>query len=130
MSGTHFTTVSPSSSISRRSTPWVDGCCGPMLRTMRRCPVAVWTVSRSAATSGGIAVSLILNSIPGDGIILAQRMPFPIVGHHDAPQIGVIDEADAEEIENFALVPIRPAPHRCDRFDNRVGAAEPALQTD
>src|SRR6476661_10045809 len=28
-------TVSPSSSRMRRSTPWVDGCCGPMLTTIR-----------------------------------------------------------------------------------------------
>src|SRR5580765_7638824 len=28
-------TVSPSSSRISRSTPWVDGCCGPMLTTMR-----------------------------------------------------------------------------------------------
>ena len=28
-------TVSPSSSRISRSTPWVDGCCGPMLTTIR-----------------------------------------------------------------------------------------------
>ena len=28
-------TVSPSSSRIRRSTPWVEGCCGPMLTTTR-----------------------------------------------------------------------------------------------
>src|SRR5881397_1629988 len=28
------TTVSPSSSITRRSTPCVEGCCGPMLMVM------------------------------------------------------------------------------------------------
>ena len=31
MIGLTRSTVSPSSSIIRRSTPWVDGCCGPML---------------------------------------------------------------------------------------------------
>src|SRR5215831_16593753 len=31
MTGLSDTTVSPSSSMTRRSTPWVDGCCGPML---------------------------------------------------------------------------------------------------
>ena len=31
MTGFARTTVSPSSSIMMRSTPWVDGCCGPML---------------------------------------------------------------------------------------------------
>ena len=32
MTGLARSTVSPSSSIMIRSTPWVDGCCGPMLR--------------------------------------------------------------------------------------------------
>ena len=31
ITGLHRMTVSPSSSKSRRSTPWVEGCCGPML---------------------------------------------------------------------------------------------------
>src|SRR5665647_2629636 len=31
-------TVSPSISSMSRSTPWVDGCCGPMLTTMRSSP--------------------------------------------------------------------------------------------
>src|SRR3989442_1288417 len=30
MSGVHFTTISPSSTSSRRNTPWVDGGCGPI----------------------------------------------------------------------------------------------------
>src|SRR5690606_5155201 len=34
MCGMHLTTVSPSSSRTRRSTPWVAGCCGPMLMSM------------------------------------------------------------------------------------------------
>ena len=32
MTGFARSTVSASSSIMMRSTPWVDGCCGPMLR--------------------------------------------------------------------------------------------------
>ena len=39
-------TVSPSSSSTRRSTPCVDGCCGPMLMTMRSSP-AVWSIISS-----------------------------------------------------------------------------------
>src|SRR5437763_1798830 len=41
MIGFALTTVSPSSSSTTRSTPCVDGCCGPMLRVM----VSVRTVS-------------------------------------------------------------------------------------
>src|SRR5258706_1630962 len=32
MTGMHSTTFSPESFRTRRSTPWVEGCCGPMLR--------------------------------------------------------------------------------------------------
>ena len=38
------------------------------------------------------------------GIVLAQGMALPVVGHQDAAQIGMAFEADAEEIEDFALV--------------------------
>ena len=36
MSGAALMMVSPSSSSTMRSTPWVEGCCGPMFRVMRR----------------------------------------------------------------------------------------------
>src|ERR1035441_10705488 len=45
MSGWQETMFSPSNSSKRRSTPWVEGCCGPMLSTMRRPPVGDWSVS-------------------------------------------------------------------------------------
>src|SRR5260221_12863911 len=32
MTGVHCTTVSPSSTSTRRNTPCVDGCCGPIFR--------------------------------------------------------------------------------------------------
>ena len=40
-------TVSPSISRMSRSTPWVDGCCGPMLTMMRSSSdrAADWTTS-------------------------------------------------------------------------------------
>src|SRR5512133_1717573 len=41
-------TVSPSSSRMSRSTPWVDGCCGPMLTTMRSSCRAVASSIRSS----------------------------------------------------------------------------------
>src|ERR1700687_6237258 len=45
MSGLALTTFSPSSSSTTRRTPCVEGCCGPMLRTMdSACPATVETV--------------------------------------------------------------------------------------
>ena len=77
MIGLARTTVSPSSSIMIRSTPWVDGCCGPMLMTIvwdspstsghgppvttisdcwvRSCaPSSVWRSSRSCSSSSSM----------------------------------------------------------------------------
>ena len=46
MIGVHLITVSPSSSISRRSTPWVEGCCGPMLMI-----IVSWRISPVRAST-------------------------------------------------------------------------------
>src|SRR5690625_1175966 len=47
-------TVSPSSSRIRRNTPWVDGCCGPLLTTIRSCPA----VTASTTSSQSCPVTL------------------------------------------------------------------------
>ena len=39
-----------------------------------------------------------------------------------------MQEADAEQVEYFALVPVGAAPHGGDRFDRGIGAENPALQ--
>ncbi len=39
-------------------------------------------------------------------VIFAQRMPFPVVRHHDAPQIRMIAEVHAEQIEGLPLIPV------------------------
>src|SRR5437588_2945351 len=48
-------------------------------------------------------------------VILAERVPFPIVGKQDARQVRVAGEPDAGEIVNLALVPLGAAPDRRDR---------------
>src|SRR5579862_10050247 len=105
--------VSPSSCNCSRSTPWVDGCCGPMLRVILR--------------GGVMTVSLTLYSGSGYRIILAQRIALPIVGQHDAGEIGMIAEAHAEQVESFALEPVGPAPDGCDGIDLRVVAGKARL---
>src|SRR5207245_879449 len=118
MSGSAFTTVSPSNSSRMRSTPCVEGCCGPMFSTIVRAgPVAVCTVVASA--------------IPFHGIILAQGITFPILWHQDAPQIRMPFESHAEQVKCLTLVPVDPRPHRRQRCDNRIAAgyayADPQL---
>ncbi len=49
MAGRTSATVSPSSVRTSRSTPWVDGCCGPMLITIRS-PLSKSPASFAAAT--------------------------------------------------------------------------------
>src|ERR1035438_1281210 len=129
MSGWQETMFSPSNSSRRRSTPWVEGCCGPMLRTMRRPPVGDCSSSTSATDNPGTAGSLILSPRPHDGVILAQRMPFPIVRQHDAAQVGMVEEADAKEVEHFALVPVGAAPDSGDGIDYGIRTSEAALET-
>src|ERR1700693_2143117 len=105
MTGSAFTTSSPSSSRITRSTPCVDGCCGPMLRTI------------VCAAPAAVSIVVVIAQIPQRGsaiplhwVIRAQRMSLPFVRHQDAPQIGMPFETDPEEVEIFALVPVGRGP--------------------
>src|SRR6185503_15194395 len=132
MSGRAERMVSPSSSSSRRSTPCVEGCCGPMFSVMRRA-----RVSTSGDSAGGPAVTVtpgmspsLMRSNSGTRyrIVLAQRMPFPILRQHDASELGMIAEADPKQVEHLALVPVGPAPDRCHGIDLWMVTRHPAFQ--
>src|SRR4051812_19005421 len=136
MSGAAFITVSPSSSMTTRSTPWVEGCCGPMFRTMCR----PWPSPTGAASAAGtdatrsssafmVLLVLIRVLIPVDRVVLAQRVTVPVVGHQDAARIGMIPELDAEHVEGLPLVPIGGPPHAGDGIDLGVVARQPALHS-
>src|ERR1700681_706139 len=126
MSGIMRTTVSPSISSSTRSTPWVDGCWGPMFRIMvRSCP--------GSSTGVGFrwAISFIaISAVALHGIILAQRMAFPILRHQNAPQIRMPGETHAKQIENLALEVIGSRTDRSERLDCGAGAIQGNLQPD
>src|SRR6266852_3250740 len=100
--------TSPSRTSSRRSTPWVEGCCGPMLTVSS-------SRSPSAAPTEGASTSVTAVDLSGHGEVdglraerlgAPQRVAAPIVGEHDAAQIGVALKVDAKEVEQFALVPV------------------------
>src|SRR5229473_4385063 len=76
-SGTAFTTVSPSSSSKMRNTPCVDGCCGPILRTIVfAVPMAVSTVVMVCCSSGTILpCSARLDSPPPDNPCAKDGLP-------------------------------------------------------
>src|SRR3954449_958479 len=69
-SGTAFTTVSPSSSSRILKTPCVDGCCGPMFRTIVFAgPIAVSTVvvlTGAVLTGGSSYIASRLLEYPGN----------------------------------------------------------------
>ncbi len=47
-----------------------------------------------------------------------------MIGHHDAAKVRVVVEGNAEEIENFALIPVGRAPDGCNGIDRRGGTAD------
>src|SRR4051794_5188902 len=102
MTGRHLTTTSPSRVSSRRRTPWVDGCCGPIL-TVRSSRLSVASIMRVHLASHGE-----IHRLAAERLGAPQRMTFPVVGQHDARKVRVPLEADAEEVIDLALVPVRP----------------------
>src|SRR5580765_6957527 len=103
MMGFALSTVSPSSSSTTRSTPCVDGCCGPMFRVM----VSVRTVSHLLGRElleiriGHRAVGRVVRErdfLVAERRILAERPAFPGLGQQDAREIGMALEYDAVEI--------------------------------
>src|ERR1700736_3688436 len=124
MSGIMRTTVSPSISSMTRSTPWVDGCCGPMFRIMvRSCP--------GSSTGVGVRCDIVISvsAVALHGIILAQRVAFPVLGHQKAPQIRMSGKTNPEQIKNFAFKVICARPDRGQRLHDGTAAVQSDLQT-
>ena len=91
----------------------------PALRvasTRSRC-ARMFAANSSAVSCSGDHDSRVLADL--HRIVLAQRMPFPVVGHQNAPQIRMAVERDAEQIEHLALGPVRPP----DRHGTTLGNA-------
>src|SRR4051794_29325294 len=98
-------TFSPSSFTMTRSTPCVDGCCGPMLRTSSVESRKVWAMGLLSALNAEVFLHpavVHLNNV----VVLAQRMALPLVGHENALQTGMVGKLDAEHVEDFALQPV------------------------
>src|SRR6476659_10471710 len=96
------TTFSPSSRSTTRSTPCVLGCCGPMLITSSSvsnigpcCGVGLLNVSLLPSLAQLQPVERVLEQhLPRsfERVVLALRVPLPLVGHQDAAQVGVPGE--------------------------------------
>src|SRR5689334_8963150 len=108
-------TFSPSSLRMTRSTPCVDGCCGPMLRTSS---VESKKVDSAIALVAALDAQVLLYPaviLLQDRIVFAQGIAFPLLGQQDAPHIGMPREFDPKHIEHFAFQPVGGKMHRCGR---------------
>src|SRR5262245_61684583 len=100
-------TFSPSSFKITRSTPCVEGCCGPMLRTNS-------VESRNVVSGMYLLTALDVQILPYPAIVLlnqavflAQREAFPLLGEENSAHVGVALELDAEHVEDLAFQPVR-----------------------
>jgi len=69
-------------------------------------------------------LALVPDAVPATGllVVLAERVADPVVGQHDAAQVGVAGEGDAEEVVDLALEPVGALPDPGERRHHRVGA--------
>src|SRR5450759_1245898 len=121
-----FTTMSPSRCTSTWPTPWVEGCAGPMLTTSS-------STGSPSAESAGVRDSTwsVMPVLPSSDVVralenprvvvvLAQRMALEVRRQHDASQVRVAVEDDAEQVEDLALLPVRRGPQRAQRVDMQI----------
>src|SRR5664280_122562 len=118
-------TSSPSSVTTRRSTPCVDGCCGPMLTTtsLKARPSTSEPSPRAVASSMRRRASLTASSGSGVSncsnmrvvldevdVVLAQRVADEVVLEQDAAQVGMPEVLDPDHVPSLALMPVRGRP--------------------
>src|SRR5437870_3705788 len=117
MSGSASFITSPSARTTKRSTPCVEGCCGPIDSVMSSVasPPSVWRWTSTSNPASPIVSSGLQQALPrgGDAVVLlgldevlAQRVARPVLRHEDAAQVGMALEDDTEEVEGLALLPV------------------------
>src|SRR6185312_1324326 len=100
MSGTALTMISPSTVNPTRSTPCVDGCCGPRLMN-------IWSVlSLPTVSLSGWTGALFIVAVLDVGVVLAQRVSLQEVGGQDLGQVRMSLVGHAEQVEDLALLPV------------------------
>src|SRR5665648_1189880 len=136
MTGMTSLTSSPSSVTTRRSTPCVLGCCGPMLTTTslkarpstsEPSPRAVdssirRSASLTASSGSGVAnwlgIRVVLRRVD---VVFAQRVADEVVLEQDAAQVGMTEVPDPEHVPRLALVPVGARPHVAHGVDLGLG---------
>src|SRR5829696_5307593 len=123
MTGSHRTTVSPSSSRMSLRSPCIAGCCGPMFMSMVSSPnsslmsglmsrLLAGSVSALSCSVRRSSLSMPLpqsleGALGADLEALEQRMVVEVVlPHVRPPQVGMTGERDPEHIVGLPLVPV------------------------
>src|SRR6185437_1077355 len=121
MTGSALRTISPSSSRITRRTPCVDGCCGPMLRT----------IGWAGPTGISRVVVFIIQALSAslaetcNGIIFSEGVSLPFIRHQNAAKIGMAVEANTKKIERLALMPVGRGPNRRDGMHDGIPTRQP-----
>src|SRR5574337_121637 len=123
-------TTSPFSFNIRRSTPCVLGCCGPMLTYISS--IVSWEGSAISISCGFIyppCLTLSLHRLVRNEslvlVILAQRMPYPVLGSQDPPKVRMTIKADSHHVESLPFVPVCRSPQRHHTSDDRIFPRHP-----
>src|ERR1700735_3241905 len=105
------TTRSPSSFSFTRSTPWVEGCCGPMFNIISSAPSTVVLTFESSVVRGSLICLLSaldaqvfanpIRILFQNVVILAQRISLPFIRHQNTRQLGMPFEHDPEHVVAF-----------------------------
>src|SRR5207302_1538649 len=66
------------------------------------------SVVRMSVAAIDLSCNREVDGLSAEWLGATQWIALPVIGQHDAPQVGVPFEADAEQIEQLALVPVRP----------------------
>ena len=97
--------------------------------SVERCLRRSWSsVVRPPAVRRRDLGALVLHRDPAERVVLALRVPGPVVGHLDAGQRRVAVEDDAEEVPRLALVPVQRRVHGGARRDVGVGVGRGDLE--
>src|SRR5690606_29488635 len=90
---------------SRISSPAVAPLRGPISCEPSEVRAASWEMLMS---SPGVLDALELHRDGADGMVLAQRVALPVLGHEDPGQVGMADELDPEHVVHLALEGLGP----------------------
>src|SRR5215218_6872797 len=137
ITGSHLTTVSPSSSSMSRRSPCIAGCCGPMFMSMVSSPnsslisgltrrLLGGSVSAPSCPARRSSPSIYLpQSLEGalcaDLEALEQRVVVEVVLPHVCPpQIRMSRKSDPEHVVSLPLVPVGRGIDAGDRPDHRL----------